>query len=160
MPRSTSLWVGGQRVEARHPSRHRDWGMATVQKRYGAYITVLFDDRPEFPMVTYHMNVREPGTPDPVRLLQDVYMLARKLVEERTLAPSYSADDEAWYTALEDARVALGVREKAPVCVYCGSVAPYGDPRTQWIDAHQSIFHRLYHSKIKQIRFLKSRRPG
>lgn len=90
---------------------------------------------------------------------KEVYALARELVEGRTLTPAYLADDEAWYAAVEDARAALEIPERAPICRYCGSVAPYGDGRIQWIDAHQSIFHRLYYSKIKQVRILKDRRP-
>lgn len=76
---STTIWEPGQRVEAYHPTYHREWGMATVQSQYDAYVTVKFDDglrRPangeymnDNPIQTYHLNVREPGAPDPVSQL-------------------------------------------------------------------------------------------
>lgn len=90
----------------------------------------------------------------------ELYAKAQEIVERNTGKPAYLSDDEEWYAAVEEARAELGITERAPVCSYCGSVAPYGDERHMWINVHQSIFHRLYYTKIKQIRFLKNRRPG
>lgn len=36
-----------------------------------------------------------------------------------------------------------------PVCALCGSVAPYGDARINWIYHHDGIPHRLWWA-IKQ----------
>lgn len=75
-----SKWKVGQRVEARHPAYHREWGMGTVQGQYDAYVKVHFDDglrspwdnsyMSSEPIQVYHLNVRVPGTPDPVSLLR------------------------------------------------------------------------------------------
>lgn len=77
--REITTWNPGQRVEAYHPTYHREWGMATVEKQWEAYVYVRFDDGLRKPATgehmndnviqTYHLNVREPGTPDPVSLL-------------------------------------------------------------------------------------------
>jgi hypothetical protein len=81
MPHITR-WNPGQRVEARHPTYHRAWGLATVEDQHEAYVKVAFDDglrRPadggplvggDHAIQTYHLNVRKPGAPDPVRQLQ------------------------------------------------------------------------------------------
>lgn len=72
-------WKPGQRVEARHATYHRNWGMATVKSQHEAYVEVVFDywlRRPatndrmrDGSIPTYYMNVREPGAPDPISLL-------------------------------------------------------------------------------------------
>lgn len=76
-----TTWERGHRVEARHPTYHREWGMATVEEQFDAYVEVRFDDGLRRPAsgrhlsdrtaYTHYLNVREPGTPDPVRLLGD-----------------------------------------------------------------------------------------
>jgi hypothetical protein len=81
--REITTWTPGQRVEAYHPTYHREWGMATIMYEakgtHDAYVTVRFDDglrKPangehmnDNPIQTYHLNVREPGAPDPVSIL-------------------------------------------------------------------------------------------
>lgn len=88
----------------------------------------------------------------------------RDIVERSTGRPAYMADDEEWAVALDsvlaDAKKNGIPIPSPPVCQYCGEVAPYGDERIQWLSVHEGIFHRLYYGKIKEIRFLKSRRPG
>jgi hypothetical protein len=82
-----------------------------------------------------------------------VYAMARDIVECRTLSPAYLADDYDWYASVEEAREMLGIVERAPMCVYCGSVAPYGDARHEWISWHNSKLHRWWH----QLKYWKSR---
>lgn len=80
---------------------------------------------------------------------EKLYRLARDIVERNTRKPSYLSDDEEWYTAVEEARAELGITEKAPVCVYCGDVAPYGDARHSWISWHNSRLH-IWEQAIKR----------
>lgn len=40
----------------------------------------------------------------------------------------------------------------APVCEYCGSVAPYGDERNYWIGAHQHRWKRLSQRLMRAVR--------
>jgi hypothetical protein len=74
--REITTWADGQRIEARHPTYHRNWGMATVERQHDAYVVVSFDgglrrpadDSPlnDNSIQTNYLNVREPGAPDPV----------------------------------------------------------------------------------------------
>lgn len=63
------------------------------------------------------------------------------LIHFNNLSP-YQAEEEAWAGAVTMARELLGDSEQAPVCPYCGSVAPYGDERLIWISIHEGRFHR------------------
>lgn len=60
-------WEPETEVEAYHPMRHRvnEWEPATVVKTIDWYVRVRWADGGE--AVTYHLNVRLPGEPDPVR---------------------------------------------------------------------------------------------
>lgn len=73
-----------------------------------------------------------------------VYARARSILEHASGKPAYLCDDELWYAAVEEARIELGNTERAPVCKYCGDVAPYGDQRDYWIGWHYSFIHRWY----------------
>jgi hypothetical protein len=73
-----------------------------------------------------------------------VYARARSILEHASGMPAYLCDDELWYAAVEEARAELGITERAPVCKYCGDVAPYGDERHYWIGWHYSFIHRWY----------------
>lgn len=75
---------------------------------------------------------------------KDVYARARSIVEHASGMPAYLADDELWYAAVDEARAELGITEKAPMCEWCGSVAPYGDARHGWISWHNSGAHRWW----------------
>lgn len=90
---------------------------------------------------------------------ENLYQLAREIAERNTSMPAYLCDDEAWYAAVDEARAEMGITEKAPVCVYCGDVAPYGDARNNWISYHHSFLHKLYHTKIQKIFIRKDRKP-
>jgi hypothetical protein len=79
----------------------------------------------------------------------ELYIKAQEVVERNTGKPAYLSDDEEWYAAVEEARAELGLTERAPVCMYCGSVAPYGDERHMWISVHQSWFHKRWWSLRK-----------
>lgn len=89
---------------------------------------------------------------------ESLYQLARDIAERNTGMPAYLCDDEAWHTAVDEARMQLGITEKAPVCVYCGDVAPYGDARNNWITFHHSLIHRLYYTKIRKVIIRKDRK--
>jgi len=80
---------------------------------------------------------------------QGVYARAQIIVVELTGRSPYLADDEEWAFAVDEARERLGILERAPVCIHCGDVAPYGDPRIQWISHHQSGIHRWW-QKMKR----------
>lgn len=74
-----------------------------------------------------------------------VYARARSIVEHASGMPAYLCDDEIWYAAVDEARRELRViGEKAPICVHCGDVAPYGDERHYWIGWHNGRIHILY----------------
>ena len=63
------------------------------------------------------------------------------LINFQNLSP-YQVDEATWRGAVTMARELLGITERAPVCPYCGSVAPYGDERHIWISVHQGKLHR------------------
>lgn len=71
----------------------------------------------------------------------ELYLKAQEIAQRNTGMPAYLCDDEDWYAAVEEARAELGIAEKAPVCPYCGDVAPYGDARNAWISWHNSKAH-------------------
>lgn len=74
----------------------------------------------------------------------ELYARARSIVEHASQMPAYLCDDEIWYAAVEEARAELGITERAPVCAYCGSVAPYGDERHYWLGVHDTGWHRWW----------------
>lgn len=78
--------------------------------------------------------------------INELYQKARDIVERNTGRPAYMSNDEEWYAAVEEARAELGITERAPVCIYCGSVAPYGDERLIWISVHQGPMHRWWYN--------------
>jgi hypothetical protein len=63
-------WEPGTAVEAYQPLRHRahEWEAATVVYVVDHYVRVRWADGSE--AVTYYLNVREPGAPDPVSELR------------------------------------------------------------------------------------------
>lgn len=80
-----------------------------------------------------------------------MYLRAQEIAEQRTGMPAYLCDDEDWYAAVEEARAELGITEKAPVCPYCGKVAPYGDERHMWLNIHNSGAHRFWWKMMHKL---------
>lgn len=77
-------------------------------------------------------------------LEEELFARARSIVEHATGAPAYLCEEEIWYAAVDEAAAELGILDRAPVCEWCGSVAPYGDERHMWISIHQSWFHKRW----------------
>lgn len=75
---------------------------------------------------------------------REVYARARDIAEHASGMAAYLCDDETWYAAVNQARAELGITERAPVCIHCGSVAPHGDERNTWISIHNGWFHRKW----------------